>query len=312
MALTYNDLDAAAYKKFLPKSIEQIFIGNAILTKLMAKGKVIFDSGLKIAQPVTYGKLPSGTFRGLDTFDISYQQTQTFAEWDWKSHYCNVTIPEDDLAKVEGDEKIIGLLASKMETATMTVDDDLATMFFSDGTGNGGKDWEGLLNSIDNGTLYDTYGGISRGTNTWWKAQLDSTGGALTIDAINSMIGSCTIGTKKPDLAFTTQTLYDKIWARVQPQQRFLDSKGELAKVGFSGINFNGHCEILVDNHCPTGYIFFLNTDNFKLVLNKRRNFYWTPPKTPVDADAYVRQIITMGNLLTIQPRVSGQMSSLT
>ncbi len=312
MSLTYDDLDTAAHKKFLPKAIEQIFIGNAVWTKILAKGQVIFDSGLKIAQPVIYGKLPSGSFKGLDTFTTSYVQTQTFAEWDWKSYYVDVTIPEDDLAKVEGDEKIIGLMASKMETATMTAYDDFATMLFGDGTGNSSKDFDGLLNGVDNGTLYANYGGIERTANVWWKAQLDSTGGAVTLDAINSMIGSCTIMQKKPDLAFTTQTIYDKIWARIQPQQRFLDSKSSLAQVGFSGINFNGHMEIIVDNHCPSGYIFMLNTDYWKLVLNKRRNFYWTPPKTPVDADAYIRQMITMGNCFTIQPRVQGQMSGLS
>jgi len=313
MTLSYDDLDAAVLKQFLPKALEQIFIGNAILTKLLAKGQIVFDSGLKIAQPIIYGKLASGSYKGLDPFDISYKQTQTYAEWDWKNHYVNVTIPGDDLAKTEGDRKIIGLLASKMETATLTAHDDFATMFFSDGTGNASKDFDGLLNGIDNGTLYTTYGGIDRSTlNTWWRSQLDSTGGAVTIDAINSMIGSCTIAQKKPDLAFTTQTIYDKIWARIQPQQRFLDSKSQLAQVGFTGINFNGHCEIIVDNHCPAGYIFFMNTDYWKLALNRKRNFYWTPEKTPVDADAYVRQLLTMGNLLNVQPRVQGQMSGLT
>ena len=290
----------------------QIFIGNAILTKLMAKSQIVFDSGLKIAQPVVYGKLASGSYWGMDPFDISYKETQTYAEWSWKGHWVNVTIPQTDLAITEGDEKIIGLLASKMETATMTAHDDLATMFFSDGTGNGSKDLDGLLNGIDSGTLYATYGGISRTTNGWWKAQLDSTGGAVTIDAVNTMLGSCTIAQKKPDLCFTTQTLYDKLWARVQPQQRFLDSKSALAQVGFTGINFNGHCEIIVDNHCPAGYMFFLNTDYWKLVLNRKRNFYWTNEKTPPDADAYVRQMLTLGNLICNQPRVQGQLNGLS
>lgn len=312
MSLTYNDMDTAVRTKFLPKAIEQIFVGNAIMTKLMAKSKVIFDSGLDIAQPIVYGKLASGSYSGLDTFDVGYRQTQTYAKWNWKSHYVNVTIPGDDLAKTEGDEKIIGLLASKMETAVMTANDDFATMFFSDGTGNASKDFDGLLNGIDGGSTYSTYGGIDRSTNTWWVSPVDSTGGAITIDAINSAIGGVTIAQKKPDLAFTTQTLYDKIWARIQPQQRFLESKSSLAQVGFTGINFNGHCEILVDNHCPSGYIFFLNTDYWKFVLNRKRNFYWTNEKTPVDADAYVRQLLTMGNLFNVQPRTQTWLSGLS
>ncbi len=311
MALTYSDLDAAARKKYIPTLIDQIFIANALLVKLLAKTQIIFDSGTKIVQPLLYGQLAGGSYKGLDTFDISYKQTQTMGEWDWKNIYVNVTIPGDDIAKTEGDEKIIGLLQSKMETATMTMNELLSNMLFGDGTGNSSKDFDGLLNAIDS-TTYTTYGGVDASTNTWWAAQIDSTGGAVTLDAINSMLGSCTIGQKKPDLAFTTQTIYDKVWARVQPQQRFLDGKSALAQVGFPGINFNGHCEIIVDNHVPTGYMFFLNTDFWKFVLNRNKNFQWTAEKTPTNQDAYVRQLLTMGNLICQQRRVQGVMTGLT
>jgi hypothetical protein len=304
-------MDAAVRKKYIPTLIDQIFVGNALLVKLLAKSQIIFDSGSKIVQPVLYGQLAGGSYMGLDAFDISYKQTQTMAEWDWKAVYVNVTIPGTDIAKTEGDEKVIGLLQSKMETATMTMNELLSNMIFGDGTGNVSKDFDGLLNAIDS-TTYASYGGISGATDTWWTAQIDSTGGAVTLDAINSMIGSCTIGQKKPDLIFTTQTLYDKVWARVQPQQRFLDSKSSLAQVGFTGINFNGHADMIVDNHCPAGYMFFLNTDFWKFVFNRHKNFDWTAEKTPTNQDAYVRQLLTMGNLICQQRRVQGIMTGLT
>lgn len=312
MPLTYADIDAAVRKKYLPTLIDQVFISNALLVKLMSMSQVVFDSGLKIAQPVLYGQLAGGSYKGLDPFDITYKQTQTYAEWDWKNIYVNVTIPGDDMAKTEGDEKIIGLVQSKMETASLTMNELISLQLFGDGTGNSSKDFDGLLNAVDEGTLYDSYGGISRATNSWWKAQLDSTGGAVTLDAIQNMVGLCTVGQKKPNLAFTTQTIFNKLWARVQPQQRFLDGKSELAKVGFSGINFNNHMEIIVDNHCPSGSFYLLNTEYWKLVLNRNRNFYWTDPKTPTDQDAYVRQLLTMGNFICTQPRVQGVLTGLT
>lgn len=85
MALTYSDLDAAARKKYIPTLIDQIFIANALLVKLLAKTQIIFDSGTKIVQPLLYGQLAGGSYKGLDTFDISYKQTQTMGEWDWKN-----------------------------------------------------------------------------------------------------------------------------------------------------------------------------------------------------------------------------------
>jgi len=309
MALTYNDLDTAVRKKYLPHLIEQIFISNALLLKLMQKSQVILDSGLKIAQPVVYGTLAGGSYWGLDTFDTSYKQTTTYAEWDWRAVYTNVTIPGTDLAITEGDEKIVGLLQQKMEVAQMTMHELLSQMIFGDGTGNSGKDLDGLLNAI---STSNTYGGIDRTTNSWWQAQVDTTGGAVSLDAINAMIGKCTIGNKKPDLIITTQTLYDKVWSRCQPQQRFLDSKSPLAQVGFSGINFNGHADMIVDNHCPSGYMFFLNTDYWRFIINRNKNFTWTPEKTPVESDAYVRQLLVMGNLVCVQPRVQGLMTGLS
>jgi len=220
-----------------------------------------------------------------------------------------VTIPGTDLAITEGDEKIVGLLQQKMEVAQMTMHELLSQMIFGDGTGNSSKDFDGLLNAI---STSNTYGGISRSTNSWWQAQVDTTGGAVSLDAINAMIGKCTIGNKKPDLIITTQTLFDKVWSRVQPQQRFLDSKSPLAQVGFSGINFNGHADMIVDNHCPSGYMFFLNTDYWRLIINRNKNFTWTPEKTPVEQDAYVRQLLVMGNLVCVQPRVQGLMTGLS
>lgn len=312
MALTYADIDAAVRKKYLPTLIDQIFISNALLAKLMAQNQVVFDSGLKIAQPVLYGQLAGGSYFGLDSFDISYKQTQTYAEWDWKAVYVNVTIPGTDMARTEGDEKIIGLVQSKMETASMTMQELLSAQIFGDGTGNASKDFDGLLNGVDSGSIYATYGGIERTANGWWASQMDTTGGAVTLDAIQNMIGLCTIGAKKPNLCFTTQALWNKIWARVQPQQRFLDGKSDLAKVGFSGINFNNHMEILVDNHCPSGYMYFLNSEYWKLILNRHRNFFWTAEKSPTDQDAYVRQLLTMGNLICVQPRVQGVMTGLS
>ncbi|MEM2125706.1 MAG: phage major capsid protein [Candidatus Methanosuratincola sp.] len=312
MALTYTDLDTAVRKKYLPGLIEQIFISNALLVRLLSKCQVVYDSGLKIAQPIIYGQLTGGSFWGLDTFDISYKETQTYAEWSWKEVYVNVTIPGSDLAIAEGDEKIVGILQSKMETASLTMNELLSTMFFSDGTGNSGKDFDGLRNAIDDGTTYATYGGINRTTETWWQAKIDTTGGPVTLDAIQSMIGACTIGNKKPDLAITTQTIFDKLWARIQPQQRFVNTKSDVADVGFPTIRFNGHMDIVVDNHCPEGHFYVLNTDYWRLVINRNRNFYWTEPKTPTNADAYVRQLILMGNLICVQPRVQGLLTNLT
>jgi len=186
--------------------------------------------------------------------------------------------------------------------------DMISEMLVSDGTGNGGKDFEGLDNAIGTGTTPSSYGGItpsdlgSSSTNKIWESTVNTSVGAISLSKVKGWIGDCTYGTEVPDLILTTQTLYDALWAQVQPSQRSLMPNTVLAKVGFSGIQIDT-TQILVDRHCPSGYMFGMNTDYFKFVIHKKKNFLWTEEKPLIDADAYVRQLLVKGNFFTTARR---------
>jgi hypothetical protein len=217
-----------------------------------------------------------------------------------------VTITGDEIDKVEGDEKIISLVESRMKNAKMTMNDMLSTMLYGDGTGNNSKDMDGLLNAIDS-TTYTTYGGISTTDVPEWTCNgnngPNTTGGAVTLSMIKNAIGQCTYGTDKPDLIVTTQTVYDSLWAQVQPFQRKLSEATTLGKFGYSGIQVDD-TQILVDRHCPSGYVFGLNTEYWKFFIHTKKNFKWTDNKVPIDADAYVRQLLLKGNFICTSRRM--------
>jgi len=299
MAVTYADIDVAVRKKYLPNTINQIFKATPLVVRLLNRHNVMCKGGTKISQPVSYGSLPSGSYSGLDPFNTSYAQTHTYAAWDWKNLYANITIPGDDLAKADSDEAIIGLLEPKMDSAKDTMIDMIATQIYGDGTGNGSKDLDGLQNGVDDGTNFATYGGITRTTETWWKASMDSTGGAFTLDMLGTAYGSVTSGGVQPDLILMDQTLWDKMESRVQPQQRFISD--DLAEVGFQGFKFR-KADVVADQFVPSGHIYTLNTEYIKLIIHPNRNFSWTPAKQPVDQDAYVRQLLLMCNLIVTAP----------
>ena len=318
MALTYDQIDAHVRSKYIPVLVDNVFTGNPVLTKLMSKNKIMFDSGKSIRVPILYGKKKAGSYSGMDRFDITPVQTRTVAEWNWKAVYANVTIVGDDVDMVEGDEKIIGLVENEIKEAELTLKDFISDMLYKDGTGNNSKDFDGLDNAIG----LSSYGGISPAdvgdtaysgayTGGTWSSCVDSTGGACTLSRIKGLIGNCTYGTEVPDLIITTQTLYDTLWAQVQPQQRYLNPNTPLAKVGWSGIQIDG-TQIVVDRHCPSGYMYGLNTDYFKFVIHKKKNFKWTGNKELLDADAYVRQLLLKANLLTTARRYHFKASSLT
>jgi hypothetical protein len=157
-----------------------------------------------------------------------------------------------------------------------------------------------------------TYGEISKTDYSWWRGQVNTTGGAFSMSMLEDLYGDCCDGPIQPDLIITTQVIYNKIWLRVQPTQRSnLENTPGMARVGFSGISFN-KASIIVDKNCPSGYIYVLNTDYWKLVVHKKRNMYWTPPKVPIDQDAWVRQLLWAGALICQAPRWNGYISSVS
>lgn len=309
-ALTYDEIDAHVRDKYIPILIDQVYFGFPLWVRLAAKARVVYDSGDQIAQPVLYGDLAGGSYSGLETHDISTRQTTTLAKWDWKFYYVNVTIDGPTMLKTEGTEKILSLVESKMFNASQTMKKLLTQDVFGDGTGNSGKAMNGLLDAI---ATTGTYGEIVKDTYDWWQGQYNSTGGAFTMIMLQNKYGDCADGNVKPDLVITTQAIYDKIWARVQPAQRYISSKrhADLAQVGFSGIEFND-AVIVVDKYCPSGYMFLLNTDFWKLVVHRERDMSWTEKKVPIDQDAYVRQCYWAGNLVCQAPRWNGMISSVT
>jgi len=85
MALTFSQLDAHVRAKYIPVLVDNVFVGNPILTKLLAKNKITYDSGSEIRVPILYGKKKGGSYSGLDRFDINPVQTRNVAKFDWKS-----------------------------------------------------------------------------------------------------------------------------------------------------------------------------------------------------------------------------------
>ena len=302
MALTYDQIDAHVQKCIIPKLIDQVYIGNPFLVKLLAKCKIEFDSGKSISQPILYGKKNWGTYSGLDKFNLGIVKTRNLADWDWKSFYVNITLVGDDIDKIDGDLAILGLVTSEVKEAELTAKDALSTMLF--GNGSDPKAFNGLADAIS-ATASTAYGGITpsdlgdagTGEGGVWTSVVDATGGALTLSRVKNLIGLTTYETEVPDLIIMTQPLYDALWALVQPSQRYLDPSSALARVGFSGIQID-KTQVVVDRHCPSGYMYGINTNWFKLICHKKKWMKWTSNKEMLDADGYVRQILSKGNFI--------------
>ena len=210
MALTYSELDAHVREKYIPTLIDQFYYSTPLLTVLMNKNKVVYDSGSKVDIPVLYGDLPNGWYTGLDTFDISTKETTTLAKFEWKQSYVNVTIDGTTELKVEGDEKVLSIIETKMDNALKTFTRAFSQAIFS--TSQIANAVHPLITAL---AITGDYGEISKTNYSWWRGKVNSTGGAFDMDMLQGAYGDCSDGAVQPDLIITTQDIYDKIWLRV-------------------------------------------------------------------------------------------------
>lgn len=294
----------------LPGLFDNVYGSNPVIARLLQRNKVIEDGGKDIRQRTIYAKKPSGWYSGLDTFDTSKAETRTEMVFNWKQHEVNITVDGLTLLKNSGGKAIYDLVNDEMDEAEITAADDFGTALFGDGTASNGKVITGLRAVCDNGDLVATYGGITRSSTAQTaglavRGNVSTTGVTFSLAQMNTYFGTAVIGTEKPDVIATTQTLWNKWWERAQPSQRFPagDARGNLAKVGFSGIECNG-AEVVVDSHVSANHIFFLNTKFLKLVVHNKRLFTPTGWKYPTDQDAAIQQLLSALELVCASPRL--------
>ena len=315
---TLADVAATTVDAYLPGLIDNFFNSNPLWLRLASKDRVLLDGGDKIRQPIIYDKMIGGSYSSNDTFDIQRVQTKTVMQFSWSQYFVNLTIDGLTMLQNEGGAtKVMDLVEAEMETARLSLAEYLGVDLFLDGTANSSKAILGLIAGIDDGTNVASYGGITRSANgaqgTAVTGNLNTTGGALNLPLLNTIMGSATIQPARPDMLITTQTMWNKAWDRVQPQQRFPSGPGfdDLVKVGFNAINLNG-AALVVDSHVASGNMWFLNTDYIKLIIHKSRDFHFTGFQKPTNQDILVGQIFWAGQLVVVAPRLCARATGLT
>lgn len=278
----------------------------------VTRANITINGGSEIRQPFIFDEVPSGWYVGEDLLSINAQQTQTAMRFDWKFVYASVNIPMSELLLNSGSHAVTDLVTNKMQTAEMTIRQRIATSIFSDGTGHGGKELVGLRAAVSN---TGSYGGISRTSTegSVLNSFVDATGGVLTLDLLQRGYGEATIQPEQPDIILTTQRLFDKIWAQVQSAQRFgpNETPGALGAAGFSSIRFN-NALVVVDQKCPAGDVYFLNTKWIKMIFHPSRRFGVEGPFPVANQDIKVWRVHSAMALICQSPRLQARLSNLS
>jgi len=307
---SFDSLLSTTLANYRDQLTDNIFTARPLTNHLMENGRVrMLDGGTKIVEPLIYGQNSTvGSYAGYDTISLTAQEGISAAEYDWKQYAASIAISGIEEAKNNGEAAIINLLEAKIMQAEESMRESFNQMFFSDGTGNSGKDWNGLANLVDSTTAV---GGIdpTAAGNSWWGSYEEGTAGALSLADMATAYNSVSVGNDHPDMVLTTQTLFEKYESLLQPQLRYTDAK--TADAGFQNLLFKS-APVVYDVHAPAGTMFFINSKYLTLVGHSGKWFSQTEFVRPENLDAQYALIMCYGNLTVRNRAKQGKLTGRT
>ena len=306
----FNSLLSTTIANYRDQLTDNIFTARPLTNHLVEGGRMrMLDGGTKIVEPLIYGQNDTvGSYAGYDTISLTAQEGISAAEYDWAQYAASIAISGIEEAKNNGEAAIINLLEAKIMQAEESMREGFNQMFFGDGTGNSGKDWNGLGNLVDSAGVV---GGIDAAGvgNGFWQSYEEGTAGALSLADMSTAYNSVSVGNDHPDMVLTTQTLFEKYESLLQPQLRYTDSK--TADAGFQNLLFKS-APVVYDTHCTAGTVFFINSKYLTLVGHSGKWFDQTEFVRPENLDAQYALIMCYGNLTCRNRAKQGKLTGRT
>lgn len=322
--------------EYLPYVVDTILNSNVMFQRVVRAAKKW--SGRTLRVPIKYAKNTTGqSFRGFDTFSVAATDNRQFMEFTPSFYQITCALPGDELSVADTDSKILGLMKLTIQSDTEDMADDLGTIFYADGTGNGSKDPLGLAALVDDGSAVATIGGLSRSTYTTLQSTVTASSGTLTLAKVDTLWINVTSGAQKPSAFYTTEAVFNYYGQLLRPQERITKDaslmKGISAGTGFTALSYNGK-PILMDEKCTSGVLFAINEDYIdwyalpykfgKAVAYKSQiegndyqapiglGFSWSDWIIPANAGGVVGHIYFGGQFVTTNPKRHGKLTGIT
>lgn len=292
---------------------DNITANNMALVKMKAKGGVKnIDGGRTIYEPFSFAANGNvGWYSGYDTLTTSAADVIGGAEFSWKQAACPVVISGLEMLKNAGESQVFDLLEARMKVAEASMDNLMTVGFFSDGTGTGGKQLDGVLAVTPVDATTGTYGGINRATagNEFWRSYALDTNAAPSASTIqakfNTAMANLSFGKDRPDIIIADDDVWSAFLASLQANQRFTDPG--TADSGFLTQKHMG-ADVVLDGSCTNVTAYVLNTKYLHLRSHKERNMVpLGKNRTSVNQDAEVAILAWAGNLTCSGSRYQGQ-----
>ena len=285
---------------------------NALLRTLEDNGKIKnAGGGRDLTEPLLYNELASKFYNGFETFSIdTSQEVIDAAVYQWKQL--------GGFAFISGREKhmnrekwqAVSIAESRVDALIAGLQNKTALSIYSDGAGDGGKEFGGLQLLVADNPAVGLVGGIDAAANPFWRNQADTITGAGGVfspstvqSAMNDMHLSLLRGSDQPDLIVASGNPFTAYWSSLQENMRHTSAK--LADAGFRTLEFVG-APVVYDANAGAdltgagqGRMYFLNTKYLCMRKAPERWFTTEDYRQVENADYEVVPNWTMANMTT-------------
>ena len=262
MAFT-NRVDTLTLDYLVPQVVDTVLRGNTFATAMLAKTKKFRSSTMDF--PLKYQKGVAGTsFAGFDLLPTSASDTRVLMVYNPKFYAINVALPGTEIAANNTMQKVMDLATVEMRGRAQDMADDIGTLLYADGTGNGSKDFLGLAAVVDDGSAVSTIGGLSRTTYPTLASTVTASSGTISLAKMRTLYNAIADATVIPTTSYTTYTVWQLYESLLQPQERIMKDVNIATNfkgyTGFKTLEFAG-LPVIPDRKCTSGVLFFLNEE---------------------------------------------------
>lgn len=331
----------------VPKVYDTLLKGNVGLLRLLGNARP-WRSGFRYDVPIRYTRANTGGLVGIGgTLDTSRADTRTKMQFNPKRRHKPVVIDDVEKQLNKGDEQVLELLATEMETLASELLDEAGNDFYT-GTGSG-ENFDSILNASDDSTSFSTYGSLARATYTTIKGYLATSIGVLATSDMATAYNAVKVGQDKPSVILADVTSWTAYEGLLQPTVRAgyeangfpqVTRTGVIASqralggdIGFDSIYYRG-TPLVEDEKCTSGYQFYLNEkyfyfagvdlDDYEKInltgdkvdgpqnIPVPRGFNWSGLLRGTQQPAEVGHLYIIGNYIAYDPRRAGNLQGIT
>lgn len=317
-----DDMFTATWNDRRKTVTDEVFQITPLYQLLYESGQVKerVPDGTHFEIPIQYDKLNQNTAWFGRGATIGAAEKQFITALSYQTKNLATAIPRfwDDDRKNRGKARILNYIDEKVKNTKASLIDTLETDGFVQNADP--LAMNALPTLVSTTPTSGTVGGLDRSANSWMTNQTATFTGGETIagnllDKMTTMFNSCSkykSGSRRaPNIIITTQTVYEGFERICRALQSIVATTSIRASLGYGNLAFKG-VEIFWAPQCPSGQMYFLNSENLMLVYDPTAWMEMTEWK-PIQGTSLdkVAQIVSVCNLVVDNFVKHGVISSI-